>query len=117
MTDIYSQATHTKTFPLQRRGKGCSHSNKRQIREVGTLGNGDLSTLRPKPTSGKDRREEIYTGESYRVVVAQSENKREERKLGTDLLIEFVQAASKCGSVEDFVCYCFNNLFKCYKYF
>jgi hypothetical protein len=41
------------------------------------------------------RREEIYTGESYRVVEAQSENETEEKSEGTDLLNEFVQGASK----------------------
>jgi hypothetical protein len=54
----------------------------------------------------------LDTGESYRVVEIQSENKR----LATDLLTEFVQGASKSGSVEDFVCYCSSNLLKCYKY-
>jgi hypothetical protein len=42
-------------FPLQRIGKGCSHNNERQIREVGTLGDSDLYTVSPKPTSGRER--------------------------------------------------------------
>jgi hypothetical protein len=40
--------------------------------------------------SSKERREEIYTGEYYRVVEAQSENKTEEKRLSTDLPTEFV---------------------------
>jgi hypothetical protein len=44
------------------------------------------------------------------VVEAQPEN----RRLGTDLLTEFVQGTSKSGSVEDFVCYCSSKLLKCY---
>jgi hypothetical protein len=53
----------------------------------------------------------LDTGESYQVVEAQSENKTEDRRLGTDLLTEFVQGAPNSGSVEDFVCYCSSNLF------
>jgi hypothetical protein len=60
--------------------------------------------------------EEIDIRESYWVVEAQSKNKTEERKLGTDLPTEFVQGASKSGSVEAFVCYYYSNLMKCYKY-
>jgi hypothetical protein len=41
-----------------------------------------------KLTRIQNRRDEIL--ESYRVVEAQSENKTEERRLGTDLLTEFV---------------------------
>jgi hypothetical protein len=44
------------------------------------------------------------------VVEAQSENKTDEKRLGTDLLTEFVQGASKIGSVEDFVCYCSSKI-------
>jgi hypothetical protein len=59
----------------------------------------------------------LYTGESYRLVLieAHSKNKTEERRLGTDLLTEFVQGASKSGSAEDFVCYWSSNLLKCYR--
>jgi hypothetical protein len=46
----------------------------------------------------------VDTGELCRVVEAQSKNKTEEERLDTDLLTEFVQGASKSGSVEDFVC-------------
>jgi hypothetical protein len=66
---------------------------------VGTLGDGDVYTVRPKPTSGRDRLQDADTGESYRVVEAQSENKTEEKRLGTDLLTEFVQGTSKSGNV------------------
>jgi hypothetical protein len=98
---------------LQRVSKGCSHSNDRQIREVGALGDGDLYTFRRKPASGREvtrriqstEEKRLETGESYRAVEAQSE-----RRLCTDLLTEFVQGTSKCGIVEDFVCYCSNNL-------
>jgi hypothetical protein len=45
----------------------------------------------------------LDTGESGRVAEVQSENKAEERRLGTDLLTESVKRASKSGSVEDFV--------------
>jgi hypothetical protein len=53
------------------------------------------------------------TGKPFRAVNAQPENKTEEKRLGTDLLTEFVQGASKSGSVEDFMCYCSSNLLKC----
>jgi hypothetical protein len=47
------------------------------------------------------------------VVEAQPENKAEERRLGTNMLTEFIQGASKSGSVEDFVCYYPSKLLKC----
>jgi hypothetical protein len=42
--------------------------------------------------------------------------KAEEKRLGTDLLTEFMQRASKSQCVDDFVCYCSSDLSKCYKY-
>jgi hypothetical protein len=36
------------------------------------------------------------------VVESQSDNKTEEKRLGTDLFTEFVQRAFKSGSLEDF---------------
>jgi hypothetical protein len=68
------------------------------------------------PEYKKIEEKRLDTGESYRVSEAQSENKTEEKRLGTDLHTEFVQGASKGGSVEDFVCYCSSNILKCYKY-
>jgi hypothetical protein len=59
MTETSIRRKHKETFPLRRIGKGCSHSNERQIREVGTLGDGDLCTVLPKPTSGTDRLQDI----------------------------------------------------------
>jgi hypothetical protein len=58
----------------------------------------------------------LDNGEPYRVVEGQPQNKTEKRRLGTDLLSEFVQGAFKSGSVEDFMYYCSSNLLKCYKY-
>jgi hypothetical protein len=58
----------------------------------------------------------LDTGESYRVVEAQSEKETEEKRFGTDLLTEFVQGAFKNGRFEDFVCYCSSNVSNCYKY-
>jgi hypothetical protein len=58
----------------------------------------------------------LDTGEPYWAVEAQSEKKTEERKLGTNQLTEFVQGASKSGSVENFMCYCSSNLLKFYNY-
>jgi hypothetical protein len=48
---------------------------------------------------GQYRRGDIYAGESYRVIEAQSENKAEQKRLGRDLLTEFVQGGSKSGCV------------------
>jgi hypothetical protein len=57
----------------------------------------------------------LDTGESCRVAEAQSENKTEEKRLGTDLHTELVQGAS--NSVEVLmtsVCYYSSDLLKCY---
>jgi hypothetical protein len=56
-----------------------------------------------------DDKKHTNTGESYRVVEAQSVKKTEEKRLDKDLLTEFVQGASKSGNVEDFVCYYSSN--------
>jgi hypothetical protein len=66
---VDSWATHMEAFPLQRLGKGCSQSNDRQLREVGTFGDGDLYTVRPKPTSGGDRIQEEYRIQEERTPV------------------------------------------------
>jgi hypothetical protein len=63
-------------FPLQRIGKGYSHSNERQIREVGTRGDGDLYAVRPKPILGRDRLQEIHR--YWRVLLSSKSPVREQ---------------------------------------
>jgi hypothetical protein len=55
------------------------------------------------PQGEIDYKKYTDTAGHYRGVEAQFENKTEEKRLGTDLLTEFIQGASKSGSVEDFV--------------
>jgi hypothetical protein len=60
-----------------------------------------LKSAKVEKTDQNTEQKRLDTGESYRVAEAQSENKTEERRLGTDLLTEFVQGASKSECVED----------------
>jgi hypothetical protein len=70
-------------------------------RETGRLTAGRNIRFRLR---SRQKRNRLDSGESYRVLEAQPQSKPEERRLGADLLTEFVQGASKRGSVEDFVC-------------
>jgi hypothetical protein len=61
---------------LQRISKCCSHSNERHLRELGIFEDGDLYTVRVKPTSGRDRiREECR--------IQTTEYRRAQRRLDT----------------------------------
>jgi hypothetical protein len=108
----------TEEFPLQRIGKNCSHGNEKMfIRQpqkwniVPLYGMFHIwsawSQLRSRELTRRRIQKRRDTGESYGVL--ETQNKREERRLGSDLLTEFVQGASKGGSVEVFGCYCSGN--------